>query len=277
MSKKQMIVDSAIELFALRGIEATSVQQITAHCGISKGAFYLSFKSKDELILAIIDFFMQNTIKEIDQSVSNIKDPQKKLFFYYVTTFEIIKRSARFAEIFIKEPLQSISEEFFEKVMFYENVSNNRLLALLDDLYGKSVAETKYDLMIIIKGFIKSYGQIICGIKTDLDLNKLAKTLVEKTNVLARYSTDVLFTEQHIQMFTAMGTVTKQQILTELEAIEMDHFDEVERDSLQLLQEQLETDEPRFAIVNGMLANLKTNPGCSWLCFLVGVYMEKEK
>ena len=49
MTKKQMIVDSAIELFAQKGIEATSVQQITAHCGISKGAFYLSFKSKDEL------------------------------------------------------------------------------------------------------------------------------------------------------------------------------------------------------------------------------------
>ena len=79
-----------------------------------------------------------------------------------------------------------------------------------------------------------------------------------------------------MQMFTEMGTVTKQQILTELEAIEMDHFDEVERDSLKLLTEQLEKDDPRLAIVNGMLANLKPNPRCSWLCFLVGVYMEKK-
>lgn len=39
MVKKQLIMDKALELFAKQGFEATSVQQITDHCGISKGAF----------------------------------------------------------------------------------------------------------------------------------------------------------------------------------------------------------------------------------------------
>ena len=39
-------MEKALELFARQGFEATSVQQITEHCGISKGAFYLSLNQK---------------------------------------------------------------------------------------------------------------------------------------------------------------------------------------------------------------------------------------
>lgn len=66
LDRKQLIMEKAIELFAARGFESTSVQQITEHCGISKGAFYLSFKSKDELILEIIDYFMKRFTTGVD-------------------------------------------------------------------------------------------------------------------------------------------------------------------------------------------------------------------
>ena len=73
MIKKQLIMEKALELFAEKGFESTSVQQITDHCGISKGAFYLSFKSKDELILALIDYFMMQFTSDIDYMVRNRK------------------------------------------------------------------------------------------------------------------------------------------------------------------------------------------------------------
>ena len=74
MIKKQLIMEKALELFAKQGFEATSVQQITEHCGISKGAFYLSFKSKDELIITMIDHFMTQFISDIDYIVKNSKN-----------------------------------------------------------------------------------------------------------------------------------------------------------------------------------------------------------
>ncbi|CAM4100818.1 hypothetical protein BAPA111461_18685 [Bacillus paramycoides] len=45
-----------MKLFATTGINATSVQEIVTACSISKGAFYLYFKSKDELLLATLRF-----------------------------------------------------------------------------------------------------------------------------------------------------------------------------------------------------------------------------
>lgn len=60
MSKKLMIMEKAIELFSKNGVESTSIQDITNACGISKGAFYLSFKSKDDLLVEITDYFIKN-------------------------------------------------------------------------------------------------------------------------------------------------------------------------------------------------------------------------
>lgn len=101
MSKKQLIMESALELFAKQGFEATSVQQITEHSGISKGAFYLSFKSKDELIMALIDQFMEQFISDIDRIV---KDPNntggellRKFFTPLSTPFKSILTSQRFS------------------------------------------------------------------------------------------------------------------------------------------------------------------------------------
>ncbi len=44
------IVSSAMELFAKKGFDKTTVDEIVARAGVAKGTFYLYFKSKDDLI-----------------------------------------------------------------------------------------------------------------------------------------------------------------------------------------------------------------------------------
>ena len=93
MFKKQLIMENALELFAENGIEATSIQQITERCGISKGAFYLSFKSKNELVYNLIDYFMSEIISDIEQSVNTEQDDdEESLYNCYYSTFEAQKR-----------------------------------------------------------------------------------------------------------------------------------------------------------------------------------------
>lgn len=91
MDRKQLIMEKAIELFAKQGIAATSVQQITEHCGISKGAFYLTFPSKDELVRAIITNFSKEMIIEIDRLVKSRQNPQEKLYDLYFTFLNCLK------------------------------------------------------------------------------------------------------------------------------------------------------------------------------------------
>ena len=109
MTKKQLIMEKSIELFAKQGFAATSVQQITEHCGISKGAFYLSFKSKDELVMALEDYFMEEFIAKLDYTVNHEEDI---LYHFYYEIFFTFKENSSFAMLFIKEQALSFNEEF---------------------------------------------------------------------------------------------------------------------------------------------------------------------
>lgn len=64
MSNKQTkdhIVDAADQLFYEQGFEHTSFSQIAEAVGISRGNFYYHFKSKDEILDAVINLRLSRT------------------------------------------------------------------------------------------------------------------------------------------------------------------------------------------------------------------------
>ena len=54
---KERIFETALNLFAEKGYKATSIRDITKATGLSVAAFYNHFKSKNELLQAIYDFY----------------------------------------------------------------------------------------------------------------------------------------------------------------------------------------------------------------------------
>ncbi|HEY5730917.1 MAG TPA: TetR/AcrR family transcriptional regulator [Anaerolineales bacterium] len=62
------IMESAIKLFSNSGYNKASVDDICAEAGISKGAFYHHFKSKQKLFLALLDGWLQTIDSAIDAS-----------------------------------------------------------------------------------------------------------------------------------------------------------------------------------------------------------------
>jgi AcrR family transcriptional regulator len=53
--KRSLIMDTALEYFAVKGFHNTTINQIAIQAGISKGLMYNYFESKDELLAEIID------------------------------------------------------------------------------------------------------------------------------------------------------------------------------------------------------------------------------
>jgi AcrR family transcriptional regulator len=49
------VLDAAAELFAQHGVGGTSLQMIADALGVTKGAIYFQFKSKDEVVLAVAE------------------------------------------------------------------------------------------------------------------------------------------------------------------------------------------------------------------------------
>ena len=62
------ILEAALKLFSARGYNKASVDDICKEAGISKGAFYHHFKSKQALFLALLDGWLQFVDNAIDAS-----------------------------------------------------------------------------------------------------------------------------------------------------------------------------------------------------------------
>lgn len=71
-SKREQLVETALNLFSKEGFHATGIDRILAESGVAKMTLYNHFKSKDELILAALrlrderfrNAFMQNVEKK---------------------------------------------------------------------------------------------------------------------------------------------------------------------------------------------------------------------
>lgn len=271
MKKKQIIMEKALELFAKQGFEATSIQQITEHCGISKGAFYLSFKSKDELIVSLIDYFMTQLISDIDYQVKNAKN-EDLLFTYFYTSFQSFFQHSDFAKILMKEQAQTFhNKELIEKMHVYDKLLDKVTLSMVERLYGEDIIHTKYDLVYCIKGLMSNYSKLLLFYNAPVDLKLLSESLVEKTNLLAKYATIAFISEDFIQMIElpAHEEVTKEQLL-EMMAEKIEEMEEsIEKESLVLLKQQLLEPTLSPAIVKGLIENIRNHPHCKWISYLL--------
>lgn len=64
------LIDAAIDEFAERGIDATSVEQLCDRAGFSRGAFYSNFATKDDLCIAMLESHREHTLSQLEQLVA---------------------------------------------------------------------------------------------------------------------------------------------------------------------------------------------------------------
>ena len=260
MTKKQLIIEKAAELFAKQGFEATSVQQITDYCGISKGAFYLSFKSKDELVITLIDQFMRHFISDIDHIVNYSENKDAILFDFYYKTYLYFQKHSNSAKIFIKEQMQSFNEDLILKFREYNDLVEQIIFTMIDRIYGIHVRNSKFDLMYCIKGFMNIFGELFIYYNFSIDLKLLCRSLVEKTNILAKYTNIPFITEEMILCKQPLRKeITSEHLIETIEKILDEIDDSIEKESLILLKGQLT--EPSFnrAIIKGLIENIRNH------------------
>ena len=64
--RKNQILNAAEDVFTRKGLDDARMDDIAEETGLSKGTLYLYFKSKDDLIIAILDRIFQGIFKLID-------------------------------------------------------------------------------------------------------------------------------------------------------------------------------------------------------------------
>jgi TetR/AcrR family transcriptional repressor of nem operon len=71
-ASRERIVERAAELFAERGIAATTVDEVLAAAGAGKGQFYHYFRSRDELAAAAVGHRCAQVVAGLAQALSGV-------------------------------------------------------------------------------------------------------------------------------------------------------------------------------------------------------------
>ena len=64
--RKNQIINAAEDVFTQKGFSEARMDDIAVETGLSKGTLYLYFKSKDDLIIAILDRMFQREFRQLE-------------------------------------------------------------------------------------------------------------------------------------------------------------------------------------------------------------------
>ena len=67
--RKSQILEAAIAVFARLGFQQSRMEDIASQAGLSKGALYLYYKSKDAVIAALLKYFFTQEFKHLQRFV----------------------------------------------------------------------------------------------------------------------------------------------------------------------------------------------------------------
>jgi AcrR family transcriptional regulator len=88
---RNCLMKSAAKVFARRGLQQASIDEVAGEAGYTKGAFYANFKNKEELFLAMLDERFGEKLAEIERvaagddfNLAVTSDPEfDRLFFEF--------------------------------------------------------------------------------------------------------------------------------------------------------------------------------------------------
>lgn len=75
------MIETARQLFLAKGYEATGVAEILRECGVNSGSLYYFFKTKEDLLLAVLDLYLEKLRPwVVDPIFERVSDPIERVF-----------------------------------------------------------------------------------------------------------------------------------------------------------------------------------------------------
>ncbi|UJL45954.1 TetR/AcrR family transcriptional regulator [Virgibacillus sp. NKC19-16] len=177
--KKMKLIEAGVRLVATQGYHNTSIQEIASEAGVSKGAFYLYFQSKEEFIETAYRFFHTeitqrfNRVKQENHSPREILEKQLTILIDYIYHYK---------EFIIMHLRENISVgQHTDKLMRQMKMENFHWLSeSIQNIYADKVEELIVDAVIQFEGLINGYFKWIVIDNIHIERDKLSAFLIRR-------------------------------------------------------------------------------------------------
>ncbi|MGG1631968.1 TetR/AcrR family transcriptional regulator [Rossellomorea sp. NRS-1567] len=263
--KEKLIIETSIKLFATKGFNATSVQEIVNECEISKGAFYLYFKSKEALLLAIMNYYFKMITAKVNEIEDEDLPPYEKFQKQLECQFIEICKHKEFIIMQIRENAMPFNDEIHDLLSEMKMDTHRYYKRRLYGIYGKKIEPYFWDITMMIQGFFHSYLELVMLDKIELDFAYLSRFILKRTDdlvegLLKSGDQPVLSfekVEDLVKDFTLSNRINESTLVHMIEDAREVAEDENTKISLEVIQEEIQKDGTRPVVIKGMIVNLE--------------------
>ena len=138
---RQLLVDVARQLFAKKGLENTTMNDIAVASGKGRRTLYVYFKRKEEIYYAVIESELERLSDKLDEVAAKKIRPQDKVIELIYTHLSMIR------ETVVRNG--NLRAEFFRNIWMVEKVRRNFDDAEIDlfrKVYHEGKEEGEFDI-----------------------------------------------------------------------------------------------------------------------------------
>ena len=140
---KRKIFETSMKLFAEKGYEATSIEEITATVGVAKGTLYYNFQGKEEIFKFVIDEGMKLIKNEVLDAIKGIDDPFEKLKMSAKVQLRYVYNNKEFFRVIMSQIWgdKNRHQEMRQEIRRLVNINSNRINDITKGKADKDVLE----------------------------------------------------------------------------------------------------------------------------------------
>ncbi len=144
--KKELIMETALELFAENGFHATSISQIAKKAGISKGLTYNYFESKNDILEELIQHGFDAIYADLDLNKEGIVT--KEEFIHFIRhSFDLVRENTQHWKLFFSLMVQPhVANTFTEE---YKTKGEPFFQMMYNFIKSQGSKDPEGDLMVI--------------------------------------------------------------------------------------------------------------------------------
>ena len=138
---RESIVEAARRVFAKYTLRKTTMEDIALEAGKAKSSIYYYFKSKEEIVQAVVEEEIEAALDEIKRAVMEQDSPEKKLRTYSLTRMKILHRLGNYYTF--------LQDEYMEQYGFFDRVRrrhDQEEIAIIKGILWEGVKNGTFDI-----------------------------------------------------------------------------------------------------------------------------------
>ena len=270
--KKKQILEAAVRLFARQGFHATSIQEIVDEVGIAKGSIYFYFKSKDELLVSIFEYYGEQLYNAMAEHPGEEGlAARQRLCLQLERQFRFLREHAEFIQMMIKEPLSGVHQEQLRTLAFrFRSRYLNWLYRQIQAIYGSEAKRYWADGVLLLGGMMHQFMEGVMIDRDAIDDVRLSDFLVRRLDDVMRGMLEAgeppIMGHSGIRRMIAFGLAEQEEehahaVLNELKELAKGTDAE---ETIALIKAELNKAAPHRVIVRALLALLEKQGEPNW-------------